>query len=574
MADTMPPPRRRPSRRRLRRRAAVGVGAVAVVAVGGGVAWAMTGSSGTQYRLATVTRATVHQTVDTTGTVSSVSSATLRFPVAGQVATVDVTIGQTVTGGQRVATLATTALQQQVEAAQASAAQARQSLAGDEASQTSTSSTSGTGSTGATAAPTARPTSSTSSARAQDAVRSAQQQLLADQHTADLDADVAAAGQDVSAETAACGPLLAATTTPATATSTPTATPTATTTPTTPTATPTTSSSSTPSSPTLQSCQQAIATVQQAQQRAQADIDRLAGDEAALDRAVTALLRTLVTAPTAPAAASPAASSASSARSASTPSGSNHVASAADLAADQARIDAADAQVTLAQQNLAQATLSSPIDGTVAAVSMAAGQQVNAGSTTATITVLGHGQKAVTTTVGLADVDLVKRGQAVQVTVDGSSSPLTGHVSQIGFLNTSGTSGSTTTYPVTILLDGSPALFDGAGAAVSIDVGTASDVLTVPASALHRVGSAVTVSRYRDGVVTTQRVTLGLQGVDRAEVTSGLAAGDQVVLADVTAPVPTNTALNGITRRFTGGGGLGGSGLGGSGLGGSGLGGK
>jgi hypothetical protein len=146
------------------------------------------------------------------------------------------------------------------------------------------------------------------------------------------------------------------------------------------------------------------------------------------------------------------------------------------------------------------------------------------------------------------------------VTVDGVTAPLTGHVSLVGMLNTSGTSGSSTTYPVTILLDTTQRLFDGAGATVQIAVGVTRNVLTVPTSALHGTGKATTVDVYRNGKAVAQRVTVGARGIDTVSITSGLTAGERVVLAEISAPIPTSNTQNRFGRGGLGGGGLGGIG--------------
>jgi multidrug efflux pump subunit AcrA (membrane-fusion protein) len=235
---------------------------------------------------------------------------------------------------------------------------------------------------------------------------------------------------------------------------------------------------------------------------------------------------------------------------------------AQQIAADQASIDAANAELAVAQQNLAQAELKSPIAGTVAAVSLSAGDSVSASSTTKTITVIGAGQKEVNTTVGIADIDLIRPGESVQVTVDGVSTPLPGKVTLIGVLNTSGTSGTTTTYPVTVVLDPTTVtLFDGAGATVAIAVGTASNVLTVPISAVHALGTLATVDILKAGKLSVVRVTTGVVGLDVVQIKSGLTAGEKVVVADLSESVPTTTTTT--TGRGLGGTGLGGTGLGG-----------
>ena len=198
----------------------------------------------------------------------------------------------------------------------------------------------------------------------------------------------------------------------------------------------------------------------------------------------------------------------------------------------------------MAQQNLDQSTLTTPIPGTVAAVGITPGSAVGASSSSATITVVGTGAKQVTTTVSLSDVDRVKVGDHVDVKVDGVATALTGKVSSIGVLNS--TTGSTTTYPVKVLLDPASAqLYDGSGASVSIVVAEVSDVLTVPTSAVRRTGARATVTALRKGKPTTVPVELGAAGLELTQITSGLSAGDQVVLADLGQPLPSgNTNQN------------------------------
>ena len=140
--------------------------------------------------------------------------------------------------------------------------------------------------------------------------------------------------------------------------------------------------------------------------------------------------------------------------------------------------------------------------------------------------------------------------------MDGVAGPLSGHVSYVGVMNTSGTSGATATYPVTVVLDPTTTpLFDGAGVSTAITVGSVNGVLTVPISAVHQIGTLQTVSVYAKGKVTVERVTVGVSGVDRVQVLTGLSAGQRVVLADISAPVPSNSTLTG--RRFGGAGGSG-----------------
>lgn len=581
-------------------RGALVVGVVVVVAVGGGVAYAMTGKSGPRYRLATVTTATVQQTVQTSGTISTVDQASLDFPVAGEVATVPVQVGDTVRAGQTVATLDRTSLDQVVQAAQATAASARQTLANDEAAQSGSTTTTDSayvrpltsGGTGGGTRPGGGASGSGGSVSAlQAAVTQAQH---------NLDAAIAAVATDVKRAAGDCtaGPISFSAVADANGTVSGTLTLGAGETATLSLGQQTVavpagggSYTFTGLNPTMTypvtidadgagntaKCAADLAAAQTQQTSTDPKDGSVAYWTQQLVKAEAALTAALAksaggsggatgsgnggsgsgrgtTGTNGSTGSGRSATGSGTTRSGSGASGSGanssggqpRTVTAQQLAADQKAVDAADAEVTVAEQGLDQAVLASPIAGTVAAVGMSAGQQVAAGSTTAVITVLGHGQRSVTTTVGIADVDLVKRGTPATVTVDGVSKPLRGTVGYVGTLNTSGTSGSTTTYPVTVLLDPtSLPLFDGAGATVALDVGTARNVLTVPTSALHRVGMRTTVLVDSGSSVSTQLVTVGVQGADRAQITSGLKAGQEVVLAEVDAAVPSSNTQTG-----------------------------
>ena len=113
-------------------------------------------------------------------------------------------------------------------------------------------------------------------------------------------------------------------------------------------------------------------------------------------------------------------------------------------------------------------------------------------------------------------------------------------------------------------------LFDGAGATLSIDVGSVNDVLTVPSSAVHTIGSQHTVTVIDNGVTSVVAVEVGLVGPTLTQITSGLKAGQVVVIADVDQAMPTSSA---VTNRFGGGAAvLGGNGGLGGGAGGAGVG--
>ena len=98
------------------RRGTIACAAIVVVAGAGVGTWLGTRSSSaaplitTTTTVQTVTTGTITQTVASSGTLEPASQANLDFGVSGQVTTVEVTAGQTVTAGQPLATIDPTSL--------------------------------------------------------------------------------------------------------------------------------------------------------------------------------------------------------------------------------------------------------------------------------------------------------------------------------------------------------------------------------------------------------------------------------------------------------------------------------
>ncbi|WP_165310918.1 biotin/lipoyl-binding protein [Microbacterium protaetiae] len=249
---------------------------------------------------------------------------------------------------------------------------------------------------------------------------------------------------------------------------------------------------------------------------------------------------------------------------------------AEQILADRAQIDLAQSQVSVAEQNLGFATLSSPISGTVVSVALAAGDEVSAASTTAVITVQGEGGYIVTSTVALAKIAKVAAGQSASVALPAFAKTYTGTVASIGVQNVSET--STPTYSVTIAIDaGDDDVRIGATARATVTLSTAHDVLTVPSSAVTLSGSQASVVLLKDGTPQQTSVEVGATGTERIEITKGISAGQTVVLADLDEQIASTsdtTSSNGLTGLsgsrssrggFTGGGFTGGGFSGGQG---------
>ncbi|MBC7279795.1 HlyD family efflux transporter periplasmic adaptor subunit, partial [Nocardioides sp.] len=210
---------------------------------------------------------------------------------------------------------------------------------------------------------------------------------------------------------------------------------------------------------------------------------------------------------------------------------SGETVTAATLAKDQAEIDQAKADVAAAKAALAGAVLKAPAAGTVASVAVKKGDSATVG--TAAVTLIAKGLTSVTMSVSASQVEQLETGQAANVTPAGADKALAGKVTLVG--QVPDTSGGTGTFPVTVTLDETGLdLLAGNMATVEVVVGSAEDVMTIPASALSN-GSVLII----DGDSTQrQPVTTGLVGATRIEITDGLEAGQRVALADLSQELP------------------------------------
>jgi multidrug efflux pump subunit AcrA (membrane-fusion protein) len=288
----------------------------------------------------------------------------------------------------------------------------------------------------------------------------------------------------------------------------------------------------------------------------------------------------------------------------------------AQLASADAQLAAAQGTLAQARANLSAATLTAPLDGVVAAVSIAAGDSVGAasgspsstgggsggsggssggagggsgggsgaaGTGSGTSAASGQGASAssgtgqvvvisptswvVDASVAAADLGKVKRGMQAQVLTTGSTQPVFGTVGSVGVMATS-TSGGVATFPVTIDVTGNPpGLYAGTSVTTRIIYKQVQDVLTVPTAAVSQSGGRATVTVRQGGKDTAVPVTVGTVYGAQTQVLSGLTAGEQVVVRRLTFSPTNGTGTTGRGGGF-GGGGFGGGGFGGRGGGG------
>ncbi len=436
-------------------------------------------------------------------------------------ASVDVEVGDSVTVGQKLGSLDPVALNQALHEKQAALAQAELALEQGLSGETPTSSRgNGSNPVGLTAAPS---TSSPEIAAAQQAVLAAQRKVDEALHTASNALDAA---------TTVCAAAGVGSSSP-----------------------------STPTADQLTACQTAtndVLTAQTAVNEAQQELataaqtlDDLIAQQAANTPSGSGASADAPAnqAPTNDAPAGSGGSSQFSSPTASSPS-------AADLVSYQKAVDAAESEVAVAQQAIAQATIVSPLVGTVQAVNLAVGDSVTAGSTTANVVVVGPGGFEATTLVSVDDVTDVKVGQAAILLPDGSKRPLAGTVSSISLAPDP--AASTTSYRVVIgLTDSDTTLSNGSTGSLAIVTQSSRAGLAVPTSAITSTGNRHTVTVLDGGTTERVAVEVGVVGETWTEIASGLKAGQQVVLADISEPLPgsaTESSGSNSQNQFPGGG--------------------
>lgn len=135
----------------------------------------------------------------------------------------------------------------------------------------------------------------------------------------------------------------------------------------------------------------------------------------------------------------------------------------------QAQLDQAQAALDLAKQNLANATLVAPLDGTVTILTPKIGESVAPGATVATVADLSRMQVQVS--LDESSLSSVKLNQPATLTLDAlGNTSLTGHVSRIAQNGT--TTGGVVSIPVTIDVDSTNApIYPGLSANVQFQGG-------------------------------------------------------------------------------------------------------
>lgn len=223
----------------------------------------------------------------------------------------------------------------------------------------------------------------------------------------------------------------------------------------------------------------------------------------------------------------------------------------AQIAASDAELAQAEIAVDTAKVNLGYTRITAPMDGTVVAEIAQEGQTLNANQTAPTLLMLAHlDTLTVKAQISEADVVRVKPGQTVYFTILGqpdkryyaklrSVEPAPESITSQASASSSASSGSSSSSSA-VYYNG---LFDvpnpdgtlriSMTAQVNIVLDSADDAVLVPSAAVRpgpKPGTAIVRVLDDQGVPQPRQVEIGINNNINAQVLSGLAAGERVVI--------------------------------------------
>ncbi|MEO3748871.1 HlyD family efflux transporter periplasmic adaptor subunit [Plantactinospora sp. B5E13] len=251
-----------------------------------------------------------------------------------------------------------------------------------------------------------------------------------------------------------------------------------------------------------------------------------------------------------------------------------------DTSEAEAQVDQAELDVDEAEDAVAGTTLKAPMAGTVTAVNgtvggsasgnggtgnnnntngggNAPGGTSNSGGDTGSGSVAGFIEIAdltrleVFASIAEADATKLKTGQTGTVTWN--ALPEARSTAKLAAVDPNATTANNVvTYGVTFTLDDLPdGVRAGQSVNVSVTVGQAANVVYVNSAAVTSAGNRHTVTVMENGQRTVRAVEVGLEGDNTTEITSGLTAGEQVLI-----DTPSNSSNQGTSPGggFPGGG--------------------
>lgn len=289
--------------------------------------------------------------------------------------------------------------------------------------------------------------------------------------------------------------------------------------------------------------------------------------------------------------ATPSAEAAPSESESSSPAGATVSVTTAEAKLRQARLS-----VKSARQEVRETALRAPISGTIASVSGSVGETVSgegsaagggsgaesgsggsgglgalgaasssesssdSGSSSAFIVLSQLGRLKMEVSFSESDIGKVKVDQPATVSVSSmEGTELAGRVTKVDVLPSEGSSSGVVEYPATITLTQSAkGVRAGMSASAEVVVEQVEGAVSVSSEAITSGPGGGSVTVLEDGKEVDRSVTTGLKGDETTQILSGVAAGETVVLPEITAAAGGEGPAGGLGEggAFPGGGSL------------------
>lgn len=205
----------------------------------------------------------------------------------------------------------------------------------------------------------------------------------------------------------------------------------------------------------------------------------------------------------------------------------------------QASINKAQNDMATAQEDLRHTTIRAPMDGTVVAVVQKQGTTVNANQSAPTIVTLADLSRVrINAQISEADVVKVRAGMPAKFSIIGNpeekyNATLSGIEPAPENISTSTNTDSAVYYIGYLDVDNADGTFRiDMTAQVQIIIDEARGIISVPAAAINTKDGKSTVRILQNGEVKSVPVTLGITNRIHTQITSGLSAGDTIILGE------------------------------------------
>jgi len=209
------------------------------------------------------------------------------------------------------------------------------------------------------------------------------------------------------------------------------------------------------------------------------------------------------------------------------------------LEKNQWDLDKAVLDVELKHLSLEYATLVTPIAGIVTSIDTPV-PGVNITPATSVFEIVDPDSVVFEVNVDEIDVGDLAVGQTAEIRLDAfPSATFSGSLTSISFASET-SAGGATIFPVEVAFDTPQKLRIGLNGDISIESARTANVLVVPSEAIREDDTGKFVYRKTGTMYKRTPVSIGLQNDSQTVITSGLSAGDEIVIKGFT-NIPKNT---------------------------------